>query len=213
MRCTHWLQLQPHIPVRLKIAACVLISYLFVIQVLFLNVEEGLETATPLLQKTQTREAKDKRRRRRVQQMHLRCMCGHVYLCALAETWECACGSVNVKVWCHCLHPPVGLLDKKSISSFAPQEPNRTRLRDNRRPVMSPDINGGSLTEMSGCDGSILKHRREAGVTWWGEGCWAIRDMSHIGHAGWFTIKIYYIPWGWNSHYLMLTCTGQPLNL
>lgn len=162
--------------------------------------------------KTQTREAKDKRRRR-VQQMHLRCMCGHVYLCALAETWECACGSVNVKVWCHCLHPPVGLLDKKSISSFAPQEPNRTRLRDNRRPVMSPDINGGSLTEMSGCDGSILKHRREAGVTWWGEGCWAIRDMSHIGHAGWFTIKIYYIPWGWNSHYLMLTCTGPPLNL
>ena len=36
--------------------------------------------------------------------------------------------------------------------------------------VESHDIRGGSLTVMGGCDGSILKHRREDGVTWWGKG-------------------------------------------
>lgn len=49
VRCTHWLQLQPHIPAGLKIAACVLISYPFVSQVLLFLVEEGLETPTPLV--------------------------------------------------------------------------------------------------------------------------------------------------------------------
>lgn len=40
-RCSHWLQLQPLIPVGLKIAARVLISHLFVIQVLFLKCGGG----------------------------------------------------------------------------------------------------------------------------------------------------------------------------
>ena len=36
--------------------------------------------------------------------------------------------------------------------------------------VVSPDIRRSSLTVMSGCDGSILKHRRHTGVTCWGKG-------------------------------------------
>lgn len=59
------------------------------------------------------------------------------------------------------------------------------------RAVVSPDINGGSLTVMGGGDGSILEHRGEAGVTLWGKG----GEQLGMGHAGRFTIKIYYIPW------------------
>lgn len=88
-------------------------------------------------------------------------------------SWEHEC-----EVWCDCLYPPVGLLNKKSISAFAPREPNTARLPDNRgrprsgldRAVTELSSRLRVLSDMSGCDGSVLKDRREAGVTCWGKG-------------------------------------------
>lgn len=93
--------------------------------------------------------------------------------------WEREC-----EVWCHCLYPPVGLqkaphTKRASHPSLLKSETDHVSLTtaglgqflaDYGKAVTSPDISGGSLSVMSGCDGSILRHRREAGVTCWGKG-------------------------------------------
>ena len=69
-------------------------------------------------------------------------------------------------------------LTKRASQPFAPREPNTTCLPDNRgrprsgldRAVTEPSSRLRVLSDMSGCDGSILKDRREAGVTCWGKG-------------------------------------------
>lgn len=143
----------------------------------------------------------------------------HVWACLFVcarRKWECACGSVNVKCGATvCILQSVFVTRRTKRAAHPSLLKSQTEhvslttaghgqfLAGYDRAVVSPDINGGSLTVMSGCDGSIFGHRREAG--------WAIRDMSHIGHAGWFTIKIYHILWGRNSHYSMVTYTRQPL--
>lgn len=146
-------------------------------------------------------------------QTRLKCMCGHVYLCVLAGGESVLVGGW-VCVATVCILQSVFLTKRAAHPSLLESQTEHVSLTTAGRgqflagcdsAVVSPDINGGSLTEMSGCDGSILSHRREASVTWWGEGCWAIRDMSHTGYTGQFTIKIYYIPRRWNSHYIAVT--------
>lgn len=142
-RCAQWLQLQPHINVELKIAACLLISYLFVIHVPFLNVEEGLVAAALLLQIQTTCKMKKWNKGRRSYQLINRHLlspfqnaCVGMFICVWARDGRVCLWEREYEVWRHFLNPPVDPCNKKRAShSPAPREPYTTCLPDNRRPL------------------------------------------------------------------------------
>lgn len=118
--------------------------------------------------------------------------CVGMFICVCSQDVRMCLWERECEVWCHCLCPPLRLLTtarKKSISSFAPQDPNRTCFPDNRRPRTvfrrlwqsshDSDISGVSLSVMNGCDGSILQHRRVASVTLRGQ---MLSNYRHITH-------------------------------
>lgn len=155
----------------------------------------GARNSNTTLLRTQTR-GKIKKRRRAVKtrqrsdtrlinwnQIHFKM---HVWACLFVcarRKWECACGSVNVKCGATVCILQSAFLTRRTKRAAHPlllksqtEHVSLTTaghgqfLAGYDRAVVSPDINGGSLTVMTGCDGSILEHRREAGVTSWGKG-------------------------------------------